>query len=334
VADNNRPHWIPGSTSGHNDESVVDGTSVTPEEGLDTLSVPSLPVRPEEVLELLRARLALDELSQPPALTGTVAHERATAPISTWPPVSGALGRTPSSPDITPSPVVIGVGSLEAAKNSVPNVGEITSNPSDNWRDPGAIVTPAEPVASLRVRQLSHHEPVYFPPMKPPGPSQRAPANEAPVNVVPDCDVRSRTLRKLRRPPGRPGLSEGSERRNLREALAIVAAGLAIALLVGIDHERASGQPHPAHGSNGTHSVQPIPPPLRTDDSVRQILPEQVVPSAILDSGTVNAETPVKSNASIHPAAQSASRGQKAQISGRDAGGARSQTPGRGGLVF
>ena len=192
-------------------------------------------MQPQEVLELLKARLALDDRSDQLALVGILSHESTTTTAAVWNPVSGDPGRTPSYPDITPSPIVIGIKSSKLGGQVTIDANLSDSESPEAWREPAAKDTPAEPIASVRVRQASrpgnasmhlpadtnatrsiterdmapNHESkvgrLYFPPMKPPESWQDTRTNEPLVHVVPDCDAKTRTERSLRRPSSPTG---------------------------------------------------------------------------------------------------------------------------------
>lgn len=129
----------------------------------------------------------------------------------------------------TPAPVVIGLNTA-ARPSQAPELELNQQGLTEDWRDPGAKNTPAEPVASRRVRQRasektgkrrSHSQRArgsanvcddrivtvtdlqpsaqYFPPMKPPESIPGHVATKPKVQIVPDCDTRLRTARSLRR---------------------------------------------------------------------------------------------------------------------------------------
>jgi hypothetical protein len=261
VAEPTRPQSKPGPASRCPDESRVDGFSATPVEGLDISEFPAVPMQPHEVLELLKARLALDDGSDAPALTGRISHEAVAASSTSWPPVSGVRDRTPSYPDVTPSPLVIGIGPSENPRSSYPDASAIPANVLEEWREAAARDTPAEPIASVRARHASLPseiptqsrldanrveenarssasptrggivERLYFPPMKPPGSWRDARANEPLVQVVPDCNAKTRTARGLKRPSGRPTRSSILD---YWWAPVLAGVGLAIATIVWI----------------------------------------------------------------------------------------------------
>jgi hypothetical protein len=250
LADTTRPPSKPDSTPGQTDIARVDGYSVTPAEGLDTSELPTVPMHPEEVLTLLKARLALDSNDRSPVLTGTVPHEAASSAASTWPPVSGTRGKVPSYPDITPSPIVIGLTDDEDALRSNIDAAAAACELPQDWREPAAKDTPAEPIASVRVRQAANVtsedkdaaptgtaslvEPLYFPPMKPPESWGAARFDEPLVHVVPDCDAKTRTARSLRRPSSRPAPPPPDETQGWRWALLLTGSALTIVILIGI----------------------------------------------------------------------------------------------------
>ena len=250
------------------DKLRVNGYAVTPAEGVDSDEVPKVPLQPNDVLELLRARLALDEGANKALLAGAVSHEATLEPARSSPP----RGKVPSCSDITPSPVVIGIDEIEAL-SSAPETDATATELLEHWREPAAKDTPAEPVASVRVRQASfpenptsqatasssdsdnEHEPpelsnraslnerLYFPPMKPPESWQYNGADEPLVKVVPDCDAKTRTARSLRRPSSRPAPVSRFEVRGQHWLLGIGGGGLAIALVIAVvsGPQKASG---------------------------------------------------------------------------------------------
>jgi len=169
----------------------------------------------------------------------------------------------PGCVDFTPAPVVIGVN----ASSSAPPALEMRS--SARRKERAARNTPAEPVASVRVREraaarassipdemprsrtdsrvcddrivtVTDLQPSaqYFPPMWPPESAPGHVATQPKVEVVPDCDTRSRTARSLRRvsslpPPTARGtnLTQGWPLYLLAAALACV---VAIAVVKGV----------------------------------------------------------------------------------------------------
>ncbi len=299
LADFTRLHSNSGPASGHPDDFRVNGFCVTPVEGLDTDEVPKVPLQPEDVLALLKARLALDEKFD------TLA--------TSWPPVSGVRGKTPSCPDITPSPIVIGIDDPELKGQPTPDTIALES--TEEWREPAAKDTPAEPIASARVRQANRPraastplpadasraeaiidsevtasresiiERLYFPPMKPPESWQDFRANEPLVHVVPDCDAKMRTARSLRRPSGRPAYRESNENRGYRWALTATVAGLAIALIIGIARTSSTRLPQSALAGPrepNSSSIESHPAAGASTISIA------TSPSTLLDSGAVS----------------------------------------------
>ncbi len=199
------------------------------------------------------ARLALDDDGQASELVGAVAYEATNASVSSWPPQSDP----PSYPDMTPSPVVIG-GDETAAL--LPQTNEARKvEPPEDWREPASKDTPAEPIASLRVRQASRSDVVaqgapsdatndsntrpstscgplsarqYFPPMRPPEPVPYDSSSEALVHVVPDCDAKMRTARGLRKPFSPP--AQSVKRRWGQSVVVLVAGCLMVAVVAAI----------------------------------------------------------------------------------------------------
>ena len=279
MAEINHPKSKFGSRPAPNDGPDTDGFAVTPVEGLDRSDVPKVPMDPSEVLELLKARLALDdgEVAQLDALMRTSSYEAAQALPRSWPPKD----TTPSSPDITPSPVVIGVEELEAMIASEHAMHEPQRK------------TPAEPVASVRVRQASVSPPaaeepateqdrwnlqhlgsaagsLYFPPMRPPDSWQNGHSNEPLVQVVPDCDSKVKTARSLRRNSNWPTpsyLSELQRRPSILLASAVsVLVILGIALIVAPPN-RSGPSPKPPISAPRLASAIPLAAPLPSADA-------------------------------------------------------------------
>ena len=256
----------------------MNGFADTPAEGLVADDVPKIPLQASEVLELLKARLALDEDVSDAKLTLAAPYTTAGSSPNKWP------DNAPSCSDITPSPVVIGLDEIAAMTEGRNDEAEIIGS-EDDWREPAAKDTPAEPIASVRVRQASSpgnvnvnstvrrvsdsngdqqaapdgpssNERLYYPPMKPPEPSQRNRGDEPLVHVVPDCDAKTRTAPSLRRPSSRPAGPNRADVSGRRWVLAIAGACAAIAATVTI-----------ANRPVGTRakSVAPASPPLVED---------------------------------------------------------------------
>jgi hypothetical protein len=253
LADDIHPKSTPCPVAELSDQRTVDGFAVTPVEGVDLNDIPKLPMQPEEVLELLMARLALDDNGQASRLVGAVAHEVTNSSVSSWPPQSDP----PSYPDMTPSPVVIGGDEIAALLPQTNQVRSVES-PQD-WREPASNDTPAEPIASLRVRQASRSDVIaqeastdadndsntkpstsrgpmsarqYFPPMRPPELAPYNSSGEPLVHVVPDCDAKMRTAKGLRRPFGRPARSV--ERRWSQSVVVLTVGGLMVAVVTAV----------------------------------------------------------------------------------------------------
>jgi hypothetical protein len=157
--------------------------------------------------------------------------------------------------------------------------------------------TPAEPVASRRIRQRAQQKPEhpsgaqhgkflsnicddrvdtatdirpsaqYFPPMRPPESGHGHVATHPKVQVVPDCDTRQRTARSLRRqssmPPSMsPGMSSGAYTWPLYVLVAVIACVMAIALVRGLavlsPKQHAAPTPGPSLQSENP-GVVPLP---------------------------------------------------------------------------
>lgn len=164
--------------------------------------------------------------------------------------------------DFTPAPVVIGINASASAS------GAPTSDPHLERQVRAARNTPAEPIASVRVRERAAERASvdaegarkardpegvcddrivtvtelqspaqYFPPMRPPESAHGHVSTHPKVQVVPDCDTRQRTARSLRRlstmpPPATKalGLVHGW---TIYFVVALFACGAAIALVRG-----------------------------------------------------------------------------------------------------
>jgi hypothetical protein len=335
LADTPRPPSKPDATLGQPDGPRVDGYSVTPAEGLDTSEIPKVPMHPEEVLSLLTARLALDRDDRAPVLDGAIPHETATLSATAWPSVGGDRGKVPSYPDITPSPIVIGLTDNDEALRSNIDAVAAAAESTQDWREPAAKDTPAEPIASVRVRQaiLSDNSSyrstanldgeesntalagvsdkgsvsarLYFPPMRPPESWQGERAHEPLVQIVPDCDAKTRTARSLRRPSGRPAppVVEGYGR---RWALLTTGAALAIVFTVVILVAPTIRPPNRGLAGSGV-----------SDNSALQLLSSKpdsapssaMSPASRLDSGTVSLATDKEHSVPKPPVPPSASAG-------------------------
>ena len=279
MAEINHPKSNFGSRPPPNDGSEVNGFAVTPVEGLDRNDVPKVPMAPNEVLELLKARLALNEgeVAQLDAAMHQSSYEAAQALPRSWPPKDA----TPSSPDITPSPVVIGVEELQAMIASEDAIHEPQRE------------TPAEPIASVRVRQASVSPPageerptaqeqwilqhlgseagsLYFPPMKPPDSWQNGRADEPLVQVVPDCDSKVKTARSLRRNSNWPTPSYLSELQRRPSIILVSAVSvltiLAIALVIAPPN-RSRPSPKPPNSAVRLARAIPLAAAIPSADS-------------------------------------------------------------------
>jgi len=366
LADTTRPPSKPDSTPGQSDIARVDGYSVTPAEGLDTSELPTVPMHPEEVLTLLKARLALDGNDRSPVLTGTVPHEAAASSASTWPP--GARGKVPSYPDITPSPIVIGLTDDEDALRSNIDAAAAACELPQDWREPAAKDTPAEPIASVRVRQAANVtsedkdaaptgtaslvEPLYFPPMKPPESWGAARFDEPLVHVVPDCDAKTRTARSLKRPSSRPAPPPPAETHGWRWALLMTGSALAIVILIGILVAPSIRPQRPSLASPGApfgtalNSISSDPIPAVSNPTSASSWPDS---GAISTLATDEHSAPQKSSRpqavpapSASPAANSSHRSdvprvtpaQKNKGVPHDSNPVQPRSPGNDGLVF
>jgi hypothetical protein len=196
--------------------------------------------------------------------------------------------------DLTPAPVVIGIkasGRVEPKDRQAS-----TSDPQLERRVRAARNTPAEPVASVRVREraaerasISGEEAPrsragdsvcddrvvtmtdlrppaqYFPPMRPPESAPGHVATQPKVHIVPDCDTRQRTARSLRRlsttPPAtthRIGLVHGWA---LYVIVAALACAGAIALVRGLS-ALGVGSKHHSGTRESSSSATPASPKL------------------------------------------------------------------------
>ncbi len=267
LADNDRPKGGPENKSSDGVDSWLRGRCATPIDGCTPRKRAAIPETPEHVLELLNARLDLDEVDR----SWNLVDSAPTLPCpSSGPGQSMFDDETALSADMTPGPVVIGVeASLESSKsrNLFVRKVETTSSP---WHEPAAKNTPAEPVASVRVRQMASEreaasrrsaEPPcptnvcddrvvtateltpaaqYVPPMRPPESVHGHVASQPKVLVVPDCDAKIRTARSLRRQSSVPpamrkvlGFGQGWP-------LYLAVAGIACAMAVGVVRNFAS----------------------------------------------------------------------------------------------
>ena len=119
--------------------------------------------------------------------------------------------------------MVIGVNSTVELPPSTAHFEQKEAPPSAPWHEPDAKNTPAEPIASVRVRELAGRREAesqrpsnvcddrvvtatelrpaaqYVPPMRPPESIPGHVASQPKVQIVPDCDTRVRTARSLRR---------------------------------------------------------------------------------------------------------------------------------------
>jgi len=334
---------------------TVNGFVDTPAEGLDTEGLPKVPMDPDEVLALLKARLALadKDLQALVPLAGTPSYESAKSAKSTWPPAS----KCPSSPDITPSPVVIGMDEIEALSAAFDEdtpTGDAA--PGTAAYNPEFENTPAEPIASVRVRQAaaprgpaaqaavdlraatsarasaptgdfaSRAGRLYFPPMKPPESWQGGSSDEPLVQVVPDCDAKTKTARSLRKPSNWPTPSYLLELRGRRSIIVLSTGALLVAFLLAVVSaywNPSSRQPAPSVALRPTISV---PTPSAGADSGAAPVTEPLssaVPSASASVAPAPERTedlPSRQDSKVRKAPQSNSSKQLA--------------PGNDGLVF
>jgi hypothetical protein len=378
LADTTRPLSKPDTTLCQPDKAGVDAYAVTPADGLDTGEIPKVPMRPEEVLTLLEARLALDHDDRAAVLAEAIPHEAATLPTTTWPPTSGARGKVPSYPDITPSPIVIGLSEDEEVLQSNIDAAVTACGATKGWREPATENTPAEPIASVRVRQASHADKVsdiataslegadrrsglveasveesiserlYFPPMKPPESWQDDRAHEPLVQVVPDCDTKTRTARSLRRPSSRPA-PPTVQTYGWRWSLLLTGAALAVIFTVvmlmapsirPLKRDLAGSgvpafpllSPEPMPGLSNATSPSSRPDSGATSGAVanERSVPKLLTPlkPAALPSASAGASSSPRSDAPKVPPAP------KNQDRARDGNRVKPHSPGNDGLVF
>lgn len=207
-----------------------------------------------------------------------------------WDPDPPAI-ESPESLSLTPGPVVIGVNAA-LRPSQAPEVHLSRQEPVEDWREPAAKNTPAEPVASRRVRQRagekvakrrSHSQRArgsanvcddridtatdlrpsaqYFPPMKPPESIPGHVATKPKVQIVPDCDTRLRTARSLRRQSSRPPSIRQGLRLTYGWPLYLLVAAAACVSAIGLVRGLALILPKHAPST----AVEPIPsasPPL------------------------------------------------------------------------
>lgn len=247
-----------------------------------------------------------------------------------------------SQSDLTPAPVVIGVDRSISTQDDSPREAHSLQVPdvaSPPWLDPDARQTPAEPVASLRVRQSAAAPPPdspiecgsfalsdsceepedtatdlqppaqYFPPTRPPESLPGHVATHPKVQVVPDCDAKIRTVKSLRRqssfPPSSNRYRDLSHGWPLYVLVSLGACGLAVALARGL-----------VHSSQRASSAAPASAPSLIAGAARSGVPAAILaqqPSARRDS---DAGLPSPSDVSSKSAATPAAKPKAASSSG------------------
>lgn len=255
-----------------------------------------------------------------------------------------------SQSDLTPAPVVIGVDHFAAPQNGPPREDHSRQLPDVSpplWLDPDARQTPAEPVASLRVRQSvaapapnspvecgsfalsdSCEEPEdtatdlqppaqYFPPTRPPESLPGHVATHPKVQVVPDCDAKIRTVKSLRRqstiPPVSNRYRELTHGWPLYVLVSLGACGLAVALARGLVHSSrrtpsASLAPATSLGVGADRSSAPISA-IALQPTVHRA-PDAGLPNATDINGKSAASTPT-----VKPKAASSSSTRASAVS-------------------
>jgi len=211
---------------------------------------------------------------------------------------------SPGSESYTPGPVVVGV-KVASRPSPAPEVDPTKQEPIEDWRDPGARNTPAEPVASRRVRQRASEKVAkrrshsqhprrsanicddrvvtekdlrpsaqYFPPMKPPESLPGHVATKPKVQIVPDCDTRLRTARSLRRQSSRPPSNHNGWRLTLGWPLYLLVAAAACLSAIGL--VRGLTLILPRHSPSIAVEPTPIalPPPSPSALSTAQFPPD------------------------------------------------------------
>jgi len=205
------------------------------------------------------------------------------------PPNAEALG----SHSYTPGPVVVAVNA--ASRPSLVSATDQTKQePVEDWRDPAAKNTPAEPVASRRIRQRTSEKVAkrrsqsqrlrgsanicddrvvtvndlrpsaqYFPPMKPPESLPGHVATKPKVQIVPDCDTRLKTARSLRRQSSKPPSSRNGLRLTYGWPLYLLVAAAACLSAIGLVRGLALIMPKhsPSTAAEATPTA-PSPPSL------------------------------------------------------------------------
>jgi len=342
LADITQPKAKFGSRHESSNDSAVNSFAVTPVEGHDTANVPRLPVNPDQVLALLKARLALDdtEVAELDRIAGAQNYQSALAKTSTWPPKENS----PSSPDITPSPMVIGIDEIEAMTSA-----DTKDSNGEYVEEAEQRNTPAEPVASARVRQLSNRAPpfesqsasrnsnldlhsgsvaarLYFPPTKPPESWQVGHADEPLVQIVPDCDAKTRTVKSLRRNPYWPNPSDLSDPKSRPSVLLVSIVAVTLVLVAALL----------SASWNWKHSVSAT----RSSAAKPTMAAHSPTPAPSMDSGIAAAKEAAESSRSaeftpLHPPPEPSRREQPAKSKEtKSTKGPKALAPNGDGLVF
>jgi hypothetical protein len=264
LVDNDRPKPGPEPESSSRDDSWVQSDCLTPIEGCSPRRRASASKTPEQVLELLNARLPTTIEGNPQDRNRSALDSDAVATASDWSEYSTSSDDSPFSVDMTPAPVVIGVDASVDSSSSQPFFTRKDEIPSAPWHEPAAKNTPAEPVASVRVRQMASEreaakrqsdEPApvsnvcddrvvtvtelkpaaqYVPPMRPPESARGHVASQPKVDVVPDCSTKIRTARSLRRQSSVPPAMRKAMGFGHGWPLYIAVAGIACVLAIGV----------------------------------------------------------------------------------------------------